>query len=82
MIVEPTNINSRIEWCRLQQLLPSCTREEHEGWRAEEAGLLDALFGRDRAVFVREEHGSQLTRYQRGFEDGQALLRFQQLPTA
>jgi hypothetical protein len=31
---------------------------------------------------VREEHGSQLTRYQRGFEDGQALLRFQQLPTA
>ena len=78
MIVEPSDINSRIEWCRLQQLLPSGTREEREGWRAEEAGLVDALFGRDRAALVREKHRSQLTRYQRGFEDGHALRCFQQ----
>jgi len=79
MIIEPTNIISRIEWCRLQQLLPSVTREEREGWRAEEVGLVDALFGRDRTAFVREEHRSQFTRYQRGLEDGQALLCFQQV---
>ena len=75
MIIEPNNIISRIQWCRLQQQLPLVTREEREGWRAEEAGLVDALFGRKRASFVREEHRSQFTRYQRGFEDGKALLR-------
>jgi hypothetical protein len=79
MKYEPTNIISRIEWCRLRQLLPTVTREEREGWRAEEAGLVDALFGRDREAFVREEHRSQFGRYQRGLEDGQALLRFQQV---
>jgi len=79
MIFDPNNIISRIEWCRLQQQLPSVMREEREGWRAEETGLVDALFGRDRAAVVREEHRSQFTRYQRGFEDGQALLRFQQV---
>ena len=75
MKYEPTNIILRIKWCRLQQQLPSVTREEREGWRAEEAGLVDALFGRKRASFVREEHRSQFARYQRGFEDGHALLR-------
>ena len=79
MLFEPNNIISRIEWCRCQQLLPSVTREEREGWRAEEAGLKDALLGRDRAAVVREEHRSQFTRYQRGFEDGHALLSFQQV---
>ena len=79
MIFEPNNIISRIEWCRRQQQLPSVMPEEREGWRAEETGLADALFGRDRAAVVREEHRSQFTRYQRGFEDGQALLRFQQV---
>ncbi|OAI46333.1 hypothetical protein AYO43_06430 [Nitrospira sp. SCGC AG-212-E16] len=79
MIFDPNNIISRIEWCRLQQQLPSVMPEEREGWRAEETGLVDALFGRDRAAFVREEHRSQFTHYQRGFEDGQALLRFQQV---
>src|SRR4029077_9655885 len=79
MIFEPNNIISRIEWCRLQQQLPSVTREEREGWRGEKAGLVDALFGRDRTAFIRAEHPSQLTRYQRGFEDGQGLLSFQQV---
>jgi hypothetical protein len=75
MIVEPTSIISRIAWCRLQQQLHSFTREEREGWGAEEAGLVDALFGRDRTALMREKHRSQFTRYQCGIEDGLALLR-------
>ena len=72
---EPTQIISRIEWCRLQQQLHSVTREERSGWRAEEAGLVDALGARDRIAFMRGEHRSQFARYQCGLEDGQALLR-------
>lgn len=77
MTYEPTHIISRIEWCRLQQRLHSFTRDERAGWRAEETGLVDALFGRDRTAFMREEHRSQFTRYQCGLEDGRALLRLQ-----
>lgn len=72
---ESTQIVSRIEWCRLQQQLYSVTREERAGWQAEEAGLVDALRGRDRTAVMREEHRSQFMRYQCGLEDGQALLR-------
>jgi hypothetical protein len=79
MKYEPTHIISRIAWCRLQQQLHSVTQDERAGWRAEEAGLVDALFGRDRTAFVREEHRSQFTRYQCGLEDGQALLCLQQV---
>jgi hypothetical protein len=79
MKYEPTNIISRIAWCRLQQQLPSVTREERAGWRAEEAGLVDALGNRDRRAFMREEHRSQFTRYQCGLEDGKVLLRFSTL---
>jgi hypothetical protein len=75
MKYEPTQIISRIQWCRLQQQLPSVTREERAGWRAEEAGLVDALGCRDRIAFMREEHRSHFTRYQCGLADGQALLR-------
>jgi hypothetical protein len=78
MMIEPNNIVSRIEWCRLQQQLPSVTREEREGWRAEEAGLMDALCRRDRTAFMRENHRSECTRYQCGLQDGHALRCFQQ----
>jgi hypothetical protein len=71
----PTQLISRIQWCRLQQQLQSVTRDERAGWRAEEAGLVDALGCRDRIAFMRREHRSQFTRYQCGLEDGQALLR-------
>ena len=74
MKYEPTNIISRIEWCRLQQQLHSGTRDEHAGWLAEEAGLVDALGCRDRIAFMRE-HQPQFTRYQCGLEDGQVILR-------
>ena len=79
MKYEPTNIISRIQWCRLQQQLHSVTRDERAGWRAEEAGLVDALGCRDRMGFMREEHRSQFTRYQCGLEDGKPLLRLQKV---
>ena len=78
MTYEPTPIISRIQWCRLQQQ-DSVTQEERAGWRAEEAGLVDALGGRDRIAFMRKEHRSQFTRYQCGLADGQALLRLNTL---
>jgi hypothetical protein len=74
MKYDSTQIMSRIEWCRLQQQLHSGTRDEHAGWRAEEAGLVDALGCRDRIAFM-QEHQPQFTRYQCGLEDGQAILR-------
>jgi len=80
MKYEPTNIISRIEWCRLQQQLHSITKDERAGWRAEEAGLVDALGCRDRIAFMREEHRSQFIRYLCGLEDGRALLRLSTLP--
>jgi hypothetical protein len=75
MKYESNHIISRIEWCRLQQQLHSVTRDERAGWRAEEAGLVDALGSRERTAFMRGEHRSQFTRYQLGLENGQALLR-------
>ena len=75
MNYESTSIISRIEWCRLEQQLHSVTREERAGWRAEVAGLVDALRGRDRTAVMREQHSSQFPRYQCGLEDGQTLLR-------
>ena len=80
MKYEPNNIISRIAWCRLQQQLHSITKDERAGWRAEEAGLVDALGCRDRIAFMREAHRSQFTRYQCGLEDGRALLRLSTLP--
>jgi hypothetical protein len=74
MKYEPTNIFSRIAWCRHQQQLHSITEDERAGWRAEEAGLVDALRCRDRIAFMRKEHRSQFLRYQGGLEDGRALL--------
>jgi hypothetical protein len=75
MEFEHTNIISRIQWCRLQQQLHSITQDERAGWRAEEAGLVDALGCRDRVAFMRMEHRSHFIRYQCGLEDGRALLR-------
>ena len=75
MKYESTPIISRIEWCRRQQQLHWVTPDERAGWRAEEAGLVDALGCRDRIAFMRREHQSQFTRYQGGLEDGQILLR-------
>jgi hypothetical protein len=74
MKYEPTPIISRIQWCRRQQQ-HSVTQDERAGWRAEEAGLVDALGSRDRITFMRKEERSYFHRYECGLEDGQALLR-------
>jgi len=74
MTHEPTELISRIQWCRLQQL-HSITPDERAGWRAEEAGLVDALGCRNRIDFMRKEHRAHFVRYQCGLEDGQAILR-------
>jgi hypothetical protein len=74
MTNDTTQIMSRIEWCRLQQQLHSGTKDEQAGWRAEEAGLVDALGCRDRISFMRE-HQPQFSRYQCGLEDGRLILR-------
>src|SRR5215831_3591473 len=79
MKYEPNNISSRIEWCRLQQRLLSVTLDERAGWRAEEAGLIDALDRSDRRVFMRAAYPSQFICYQCGLEDGRALLRLSRL---
>ncbi len=79
MKYEPTPIISRIEWCRHQQRLHSVTPDERAGWRAEEAGLVDALGCRDRIAFMRREYRSQFMRYQCGLTDGQAILRLSAL---
>ncbi len=75
MQYESTRIVSRIKWCRLQQSLLVVSKDECAGWRAEEAGLVDALHGRNRTALMRKKPHSQFIRYQCGLEDGQALLR-------
>ena len=73
MQFEPTSIISRIQWCRLQEQ-NSITPNERAGWRAEDAGLVDALGSRDRIAFMRKQDPSLFPRYLIGIEAGQALL--------
>ena len=68
-------ILSRIEWCRLQRK-GAVTHDEEEGWQAEEAGLMDALLGRDRTAMRKTSHPSLLERYRLGLQDGRVLMRF------
>ncbi len=70
-------IHGRINWCRFQQQLTTITLDEREGWWAEEAGLMDALLGKDRTTYMQATHGSQLRRYLCGLHDGQTLLCLQ-----
>jgi hypothetical protein len=64
----------RIEWCRRQRT-KARTEPEQEGWRAEEAGLRDALLHRDHANEYRDGPPNVFERYVMGFQDGQALIR-------
>ena len=66
-------LNARLLRCQQLQALSS-TREEKEGWVAEEAGLRDAVFGTERTDLIRVSYPSQVERYQLGFEEGLALL--------
>jgi len=68
------SFRTRIEWCeRLRKM--AVTREEEEGWRAEEAGLLDAFLGIDRTELTTNCHPHRLNRYQLGLRDGRTVMR-------
>ncbi|TLY29225.1 MAG: hypothetical protein E6K63_05720 [Nitrospirae bacterium] len=65
-------LQTRIVWCQHQRRL-AVTRDEAEGWQAEEAGLSDALHGVDRTEHWNNFSPSRVTRYQVGLRDGLAL---------
>jgi hypothetical protein len=67
-------IRLRIEWCRGMRRRAG-TQDQQAGWRAEEAGLLDAFLGINRMEISRSCHPFRLPRYQLGLEDGQTLMR-------
>jgi len=81
MYDKSTPIMSRIRWCRLQRQL-SVTQDERAGWRAEEAGLVDAMGSMDRIAVMQHEYRPYFYRYKYGLEDGQVLLRLSTLPPA
>jgi hypothetical protein len=64
----------RIEWCRRQRT-KAHPGPEHDGWRAEEEGLRDALLNRDHMWEYRHASPEMLERYVLGLQDGQALIR-------
>jgi hypothetical protein len=69
-----TSLVARIEWCRRERR-QARTEAELEGWRAEEAGLRDALLNRDRTYQYRYSPPAVFERYALGLEDGRALIR-------
>ena|SRR5215510_4859901 len=74
MAYATTSIASRIEWCRLQSM-QACAPLELEGWHAEEEGLRDALFNRNRMNQYQHCPPSVFVRYVIGLQDGHALMR-------
>lgn len=66
-------LNARLEWCKRLRFRAG-TREEKDGWMAEEEGLHDALLGRDRSDLIALCYPSHVERYRLGFYDGQSLL--------
>ncbi|OQW59621.1 MAG: hypothetical protein BVN28_10625 [Nitrospira sp. ST-bin4] len=71
-----TLIGSRLAWCRLQRKR-ALTKDEAEKFRAEEAGLLDALHERTRNGLYGQDQRACRERYEIGLHDGQALMNLQ-----
>lgn len=68
------HLRARILDCRTFRR-EAATVEEQEGWLAEEAGLIDALLGRDRSALPRHDGpASQRDRYILGLHDGRTLV--------
>jgi hypothetical protein len=74
MMFEPTNIISRIEWCRRQET-QARTPLELEGWQAEEEGVRDALLNRNHTHQYHHGPICVYCRYVMGLQDGEALIR-------
>jgi hypothetical protein len=68
-----TRIKLRMAWCQSQSA-QARTEPELEGWRAEEAGLHDAILKQDRADHYRLSPPEIFDRYVLGFQDGTAML--------
>jgi hypothetical protein len=68
------SIVARIHWCQKQQVTAR-TELELEEWCAEEDGLRDALFRRDRTFLYQCSPSVVLQRYVMGLEDGGVLNR-------
>jgi hypothetical protein len=64
-------IRLRMAWCRSAR---ARTESELDGWRAEEAGLRDAILKQDQADHYRLSTPEIFDRYVLGFRDGTALL--------
>lgn len=69
-----TYLKARIEWCRRQGKTADDVQEQR-GWRAEEAGLVDALRGRLSSSFSPDSFGEHLARYHLGLQEGSAIMR-------
>ena len=66
-------IRLRMAWCR-RQSAQARTESELDGWRAEEAGLRDAILKQDQTDHYRLSGPEIFDRYVLGFRDGTALL--------
>src|SRR5215831_5110282 len=69
-----TSIEARMTRCRRQRT-QARTQAELDAWRAEEAGLRDALLERDHRHQYRDRPAAVFGRYAMGVEDGKALIR-------
>ncbi len=67
-------INARIAWCQ-RRCEQASTESEADGWRVEENGLRDALLNKDYTDAYRLSTAEILRRYERGFQEGRAILR-------
>lgn len=73
-----TRIKLRMAWCR-QQSAQARTEPELEEWRAEEAGLRDAILKQNRADCYQLSPPEIFDRYVLGFQDGTVMLRTTQV---
>ncbi len=70
-------VTLRIVWY-WRQRAKAGTHLEVDAWRAEEAGLRDALLRRDHVNKHRDRSSILFERYVLGFQDGKALMRVAQ----
>ena len=68
------SVHVRIEWCT-RQSTQARSEPEVDGWRAEAAGLRDALMNSDHTDDYRLYPPEVCERYILGLQDGTALLR-------
>lgn len=66
-------VRLRMAWCR-RRSTQARTESELEEWRAEEAGLRDAILKQDHTNHYRLSTPEIFDRYRLGFQDGTALL--------